>query len=73
MIICFNYEQFNLFKSLQACIIDMNYKHQIDRQDRQVIWAVYDKGIRRNVALVRVITNSDSIKMYHCFIRSFEL
>ncbi|ORY71282.1 uncharacterized protein BCR38DRAFT_470281 [Pseudomassariella vexata] len=65
MVICFNNEQFHLFKSLRTCTIDMNYKHLIDREDREVIWAVYDEGICRNVALVRVITNSDSIKMYH--------
>ncbi|KAI2780986.1 hypothetical protein F4815DRAFT_468655 [Daldinia loculata] len=65
MVVCFNQEQFNLFKQLRSTTIDMNYKHLIEKDNREIIWAVYDESIRRNVALVRVITNSDSIYMYY--------
>lgn len=48
MVVCFNQEQFNLFKQLRSTTIDMNYKHLIEKDNREIIWAVYDESIRRS-------------------------
>ncbi|KAI1098108.1 hypothetical protein F4804DRAFT_137220 [Jackrogersella minutella] len=64
MVICFNDWQFQLFKNLRTVVIGMNYKHLVNPTEREIIWAVYDEGIRRNVAVIRVITNSDTTEMY---------
>ncbi|KAI2608990.1 uncharacterized protein GGS25DRAFT_479853 [Hypoxylon fragiforme] len=69
MIICFNKGQLEIFQRLRTVTIDMNYKHLLDRTHREIIWAVFDEKIRKNVAIFRVITNSDSVQMYYFMFR----
>ncbi|KAI1103789.1 hypothetical protein F4804DRAFT_309196 [Jackrogersella minutella] len=64
MIICFNEAMLAYFKTLRTCTLNMNYKHLIERNHREIIWAVYSQRYQKCLALFRVITNTDGKHTY---------